>query len=513
MFRGFERIQMPELSCSRLTLTRLRRKHLLMLAGVVCIGLLAALMAAATLKDDGPSEPANAGPLQRMINAAAPGDVVNVPEGIYRETVVIDKPLTLRGEAGAEIRGSDIWADGWEFQDGLWYGGVLGEFSLSDEPCREASNGRCNWPAQVFLNGEPLLQVEGDPEPGEFTVNAERQVVIADDPAGQLVEVTVRENWIIARSDDVTVEGFTMRHAAAHPHAGAINIDNYGNWTVRNNVLTQAHGSAISMRESRGHRVTGNEISENGRLGLHLWVVGDVEIEGNRIWGNNTEEFEPSWEAGGLKLGTGQNVEIIDNEVFDNDGPGIWADVDSLDVDIAGNRVHDNQRAGIVYELSFNGEIHDNVVYENGFGFASWGFGAGILVQNSSDVEVFANTVAWNADGITIISQERGEGRWNLVAGNNVHDNAIIAEHDGSSNSYGLAWLQDWDGTLGDAASHNQGSDNSFWYDEPEGAELRFKWVSDGYWTVSAFSTSPGGQGSRNLTDAEKDEILAAAGL
>lgn len=513
MFRGLERIQMPERSGPRLTITRLRRKHLLMVVGVVFIGLLATLIAVATIGEDGSDEPPIAGPLQMMINAAAPGDVVDVPAGIYRETVVIDKPLALRGEAGAEIRGSDVWDGGWELRDGLWYRGELRDFSLSDEPCRESSNGRCNWPAQVFLNGEPLLQVEGDPESGEFTVNAEREVVIADDPAGQLLEVTVRDSWIIARSDDVTIEGFTMRHAAAHPHAGGIDVGGYGDWTVRDNVLTQAHGAAISMRESRGHRVTGNEVSENGRLGLHLWIVGDVEIEGNYIWGNNTEEFEPSWEAGGIKLGTGQNVEIVGNEVFDNDGPGIWADVDSLDVDIAGNRVYGNERAGIVYELSFNGEIHDNVVYENGYGFASWGFGAGILVQNSSDVEVYDNTVAWNADGITVISQERGEGRWNTVAGNNVHGNAIIAGHDGSSDAYGLAWLQDWDGTLGDVASNNQGSGNSFWYDDPEGAELRFKWVSDDYWTAPAFSASPGGRDSRNLTEAEKDEILAAAGL
>src|SRR5690606_34254667 len=112
---------------------------------------------------------------------------------------------------------------------------------------------------------------------------------------------------------------------------------------------------------------------------------------------------------------------------------------------------------------------------------------------------------------ISVISQNRGEARWNNVTGNTVHDNTIIAHHDGGWNTYALAWLEDWDGSvLSASGSNNRGYGNSFWFSTSEGPELRYRWGSEGYWTVADFSTAPGGQSSRNLTSAEKDQILAS---
>ena len=67
----------------------------------------------------GPSGSAPApGTLQGLVDAARPGAVVDVPAGVYRESVTIDKPLTVRGE-GAEIRGSDVWSD-WQATGSRW---------------------------------------------------------------------------------------------------------------------------------------------------------------------------------------------------------------------------------------------------------------------------------------------------------------------------------------------------------------------------------------------------------
>ena len=52
--------------------------------------------------------PARSG-IQALVDAAAPGATVTVPPCLARETVKIDKPLTLNGQPGAEIRGSDVW--------------------------------------------------------------------------------------------------------------------------------------------------------------------------------------------------------------------------------------------------------------------------------------------------------------------------------------------------------------------------------------------------------------------
>jgi hypothetical protein len=66
------------------------------------------------------------GSLQGLIDAAAPGAVVEAAGGcVYRETVAIDKPLTLKAApGGSEIRGSEIWDDAvWSQRGSTWVSG------------------------------------------------------------------------------------------------------------------------------------------------------------------------------------------------------------------------------------------------------------------------------------------------------------------------------------------------------------------------------------------------------
>ena len=51
---------------------------------------------------------------------------------------------------------------------------------------------------------------------------------------------------------------------------------------------------------------------------------------------------------------------------------------------------------------------------------------------------------------------------------------------------------------------------NKFWYPAPENQYARFIW--NGYRNLASFVTTPGGTGSRWLTDAEKTAALSAAG-
>ena len=46
-----------------------------------------------------------AGQLQQQINLAAPGDTLRIAAGTYRESITINKPLTLIAEPGAKILG------------------------------------------------------------------------------------------------------------------------------------------------------------------------------------------------------------------------------------------------------------------------------------------------------------------------------------------------------------------------------------------------------------------------
>lgn len=453
--------------------------------------------------------------IQQMVDSAAPGSTVRVPAGIYRETVTLDKPITLAGEPGAEIRGSDVWSDGWTQSGRYWVRGTLPAFNNDHGSCQASVGDSCMWQEQVFFDGTPLVQVAANPQSGQFAANSERQVVLADDPRRHLVEVTTRKFWVRGAADNVIVEGFTMQHAASKAQNGAMNNGGFNNWTVQNNTLSRAHGANVSLSSGQNLKLLNNTISQAGQLGIHGWAGTDVLVQGNRIHNNNTQGYLSMWEAGGLKMTATTRLILDGNEVFNNDGPGLWCDIDCNDTIMRHNLVHHNTSYGINYEISTVAKIHDNTVWENGFEFSDWGWGAGILIQNSSGVDVYNNTVAWNADGISVVSQNRGEARWNAVSNNSVRDNSIYTVQVDDHNVMTLAWLQDWDGSMSDPASNNRGANNRYYHLNGNDAPWPFGYVDRWfpYDDLAGFNATSGGNNGAYISAEQKDQHLAEAGV
>ena len=123
---------------------------------VVAVGLLAGSAA-----DTADAQPTCQGSLQALVNAADPRTVVETAAGcVYREQVTINKPLTLKGGPGTEIRGSDVWT-GWTNSGSYWVSkGSLPVFPAGDVLCdpREINTSRCKWPEQVFFEDNALLR-------------------------------------------------------------------------------------------------------------------------------------------------------------------------------------------------------------------------------------------------------------------------------------------------------------------------------------------------------------------
>lgn len=443
-------------------------------------------------------------PLQSLVDQAPAGSTVEVPPCIYRETVVVDKPLTLRGQPGAEIRGSEVWSD-WTVHGRVWTSKRSVPVFPAHGEC-SAGTQRCHWPEQVFVNGQPLTEVAPSTTPrhGEFALDSGRHVVIADDPAGKTLEVTVRRYWIVPEADGIVIEDLRMRHAANDAQEGAITDQGHEVW-ILNCVLSDTHGAIVSLSGPGG--IENSDLFRGGQLGVHK---GGSIVSGNRIHDNNTEDFDSGWEAGGLKSTLGNEI-VENNAVYDNNGPGIWFDIGAHDVAITGNDVYQNTGAGIYYEISSTGLIAHNVVWGNSRRSTSaWVNGAGILLNSSGTTEVADNIVAWNGNGIVYLGQNRSDRPADAYRGNYIHDN-VIAQEDGADTG-ALAWRQDWAGPLFDAASNNRGANNSYWFPTPEGSAVRF-WWNRGYKHLSRFNATPGEDGGSYLTDTAKDAALTAAGV
>jgi nitrous oxidase accessory protein NosD len=448
------------------------------------------------------AEEPSPGTLQALVDAAEPGAVVVVPPGVYREAIIIDRPVTVHGD-GVEIRGSDIWSD-WQPAGAHWRSAASVPTFTGGGQCRDP---RCAWPEQVFIDGRPLVQVAERPATGQFAVDSDRRILLTDDPTGRLVEVTVRERWVTVEAPQVTVEDVAMSQAASPPQHGALQaLPGADRLTIRHVRLSDAHGALVSFQGVHAGRLVSSDLSRAGQLGVHAGGDGttDLTIEHNRIAGNNTEGFDPAWEAGGLKAALASGLRVVDNQFSGNDGPGIWCDIDCGGFVAQGNRVDDNSGPGIMFEISDGATVEDNVVWENGWGHPTWGWGAGILISSSSDATIRRNILAWNADGISVISQVRNRAGGDGVRNVSVTDNTILSD---ANAGFMLAWLQDWPGSMYAAESANRGSGNRFWHETPDPSDCRFAW-SDCVDTLPAFETTPGGAQSSYLSDADATDIL-----
>ena len=348
----------------------------------------------------------------------------------------------------------------------------------------------------ITLVAEPGAEIRGDDEQGNV----------------------VRENWIVGRASNVTIDGFTMRYANNPVQTGALNTNGYDNWTIRNNTLSHAAGANVSLMQGGNLRLINNVIHDGGQLGVHGYASSNVEVTGNTIYNNNTDGHNASWEAGGLKFAWVTEAVVADNHVYDNAGPGIWFDIDADNATIRENRVHHNSHSGIIFELSRNAQITNNLVWENGHGVSEGPGRAGIFIQNSRENDVANNIVAWNGGGIVVWSEDRGgHDRWNQVVDNTVRNNSIFIKSVRQWDEYGLAWIEfQWTNGMGDASANNRGSDNRYYHANPSEASWNtFMFAGERYdWNnLNGFNNTRGENNGQVMSETQKNQTLNNAGV
>jgi hypothetical protein len=370
--------------------------------------------------------------LQALINAAPAGSTLVVPACVYRESVTVNKPLTISGK-GAVIDGRNT--------------------------------------------------------------------------SGSVV----RSSWMLITSSNVTVTGFTMRYANSAPQTGALQTANgVHNVVIENCDLSYAHGADVSIGGASDSRVVSCKVHHGGQEGVHVGGSGGTGnlVANNTIYDNNTAGFNVDVEAGGMKAAGQTDLTVSGNVVFGNNGPGLWCDIHCHGWIVKGNRIYDNAYAGIMFEIGDGATISGNVIWHNGWSKTAWGWGAGILVSSSRNAQVYGNKVAWNAAGISIISQNRGDAP-GPVTGDYVHGNWIV----GQPGRFLLAWLQDWGGVMYSGSSGNHGAGDTYYVTGAENGQQRFEWNASAIGSLATFNGTPGEEGGTYLSAASAKSILVGAGM
>lgn len=267
--------------------------------------------------------------LQALIDSAEPGEVIVLESGVYDGNVVIDKPLTLRGE-------------GWPVVDGHGTGNVI-EISAPD----------------VTLTGLVIANTGTslDQENAGVSANGMRVTIVNNRFENVLFGVFLRraEDSLIANNIIGAIELDLGRRG------DGIRLWESSRTVVEGNVVDGGRDTVLWFSNDlilRDNRVT------NGRYGIHFMYSDGALVERNYLGHNSVGGF----------LMYSRDLTIRDNLITGSKGPsGYGIGLKDMDgVRMTGNHILSN-RVGVYLDNSpatpgIAHEISDNLLAYNEIG-------------------------------------------------------------------------------------------------------------------------------------------------
>jgi len=265
------------------------------------------------------------------------------------------------------------------------------------------------YPEDLFFNNVLKTRVASltNVGPGSWYLDYNAQIAyLGDDPSGQTVEMSELAYAFSGGASNVTISNLVVEKYAAPAQSAAIQPYGTG-WTVEYSEARFNHGRGVST--TSGMNVTNSNLHHNGNLGVG-GGGSNVTLSDNQISYNNASGYDWAWEAGGAKFAGVTGLTMLNNNSFNNNGPGFWNDISSENVTYTGNQASGNVEAGILIEISDTVTITNNTIVNDGFvaGQSGLYYGAGIVISTSSNVTISGNTITNCMDGISGIYSNRG---------------------------------------------------------------------------------------------------------
>lgn len=419
--------------------------------------------------------------VQAAVDAAPAGTTFLLTAGTYRMQSVKPKANdSFIGTGSVDFNGSEILT----FKaSGTLYVAAAKFDNLQHGEC-QPDYPLCGWDQDLFINN--VLQTKATSKTNLaagswYFDHANNAVYLPANPEGLTVELSMTPYAFYGNAAGVKLTGIVVEKYANTAQTGAIGGDNWETglgtgWSLQSVESRWNHGAGAFL--GSGASVSDCYFHHNGQLGIKL-TGSNASLSGSEIAWNNQQGFLTSWEAGGGKFTDTENLLVQSNYVHDNLGEGLWTDTDNIDTTYANNTVEDNQTGGIMHEVSYAAVIKNNTVSGNAPDELVWLENAQILIQNSSSVQVYGNSVEVPANGgnaITIVNQNRGKGAYGpyIAAYNTVHNNTIT--YLGATGYAGVA----------DDTSPRQSSNNTFDYNQyvvQGGGTVHWFWYSDMTWS------------------------------
>lgn len=302
--------------------------------------------------------------LTEGLKAAKPGDRILVRPGLYREGVVIDKPVEIIGDG--ELEEIVIEATG---KDTILFQANMSR--ISNLTLRQTGGGK--WFCVDIAQGR--LDLEGC----DITSQSISCVAIHGSADPRL-----RSNRIHGgKSSGVHVyengQG-TLEDNDIFGNVGpGVTIYGGGNPTLRSNrIYDGMHNGVLIYGNSQG-TLEDNDIFGNALAGVAIREGGNPTLRGNRIHDQK--------QSGVHVYKNGQGT-LEDNDIFGNAFAGV-AIKEGGNPTLRGNRIHDGKQSGVLVNTNGLGMLEDNDIFGNAR--------AGVKIREGGNPILRSNRISKNS--------------------------------------------------------------------------------------------------------------------
>lgn len=263
-------------------------------------------------------------------------------------------------------------------------------------------------------------------------------------------------------ADNVTMKNLEVTHYASQlqwaPLDGqlASRTSSSGkNWVLED--INSHHNKYAGLGVGDGWIARNCSVHHNGQIGVKGSFSKGAQWLGGEWHNNHKNPGVPSWnwnpadwggslaETGGSKFAESLGCLVRGVHVYDNDGPGIWYDINNKNYEVDACLVERNIGAQVFFEISFEGKAHDCTIVGTG-DTSVWLWDAAVQIAASQGVEVWNMNISKCRNGLAILQQgdgsndpthgrgqgrdpETGAPRWWRCDKNYLHDNDVADSH------------------------------------------------------------------------------------
>ncbi len=408
--------------------------------------------------------------IQSAIDAANPGDTIEVAAGTYYETLTVNvENLTLRSTDGAEattidgsstgdvisIEADGVTINGFEIMNG--YNGIYLNFAdnctISNNTCENNSDDG------IFINNSDNCTVSNN----TCSNNSDDGIYIDESLNNTIENNTCEGN---SKSIYLYYSGYctVSNNNCSNNSDDGIYLDSSGYNDITNNTC-ENNDDGICLDYSHYNILDNNTCENNTNYGIYIWWESEYDNLTNNTCSNNDY---------GIYLDYSRYNTLDNNNCSNNDYDGIYLEWESDYNDIINNNCSNNSDDGIYLYESWDCTISNNNCSNNS--------DDGIYLDDTRNCTIENNNIKNNACGVYLCG---------LFTNNTINHNNIVGNIQLGVNNLGTGTV---DATLnwwGDPGGPGADEDGDTVYGDDVSANVNYDpWLPRPLPTISDISVS-----------------------